>query len=268
MTCLNCGNEAQQQYCSHCGQRTNVKRITFKESWYDFWSRVYGFDGMLPRTLRDLTLRPGIAAKNFITGNRVLYYGPVGYFFLMITLFLIMANLLEIDLRDLYGERQVRMLQATNSGTGQEEFNRRILEFVTNNIRLMAFIVIPFNALASRYFVFRKSGLNFMEHMVLPLYLMGHLFWLNIIGLIIYKISGSLVINTLNTFAFCLFFGFGYAGLITYQAKWKAFSKGILTYFLGQLLMITFVVILTIIIITILAYVNPDALEILRPLKN
>lgn len=102
--CINCQQEVSDNYCSHCGQRTHVKRISLREGWNDFWARVYGFDGMFPNTLRDLTLRPGVAARIFISGNRVKYYGPVGYFFLMITVFLLLLDLLNIELADFLKE--------------------------------------------------------------------------------------------------------------------------------------------------------------------
>jgi len=60
--------------------------------YHDFQARIYGLDGMFPRTLRDVTLRPGQASRTFIQGNRVKYYGPVGYFFLMITVLLLLMN--------------------------------------------------------------------------------------------------------------------------------------------------------------------------------
>ena len=61
-------------------------------------ARIYGFDGMFPPTLRDITIRPCVASRKYIEGNRVAYYGPVGYFFLMVTLIYIVASLFNIDL--------------------------------------------------------------------------------------------------------------------------------------------------------------------------
>lgn len=127
MTCTNCGQEAIEKFCPNCGQRTNVKRITFREGWFDFWSRVYGFDGMFPRTLRDLTIRPGKAARDYINGNRVKYYGPVGYFFLMITLFLVLAGMLDIDVRVFLSQNQGMIVEQPPPGSNQEQFNRIIL---------------------------------------------------------------------------------------------------------------------------------------------
>jgi hypothetical protein len=144
MMCVNCGNEVTDNFCSHCGQRTSVKRITLREGWNDFWSRVYGFDGMLPRTLRDLTLRPGVVAQKYIDCNRVLYYGPVGYFFLMLTLYLLMIGMIGVDIKEMLAQNQ-QMLAPVEPGQGQQKFSQLVLEWVSNNMKLMLPLHIIFS---------------------------------------------------------------------------------------------------------------------------
>jgi hypothetical protein len=67
--CINCNIEVSTPFCPTCGQKNAVKKITIANMWSDFLSRVYGFDGMFPKTLRDLTLRPGLAARKYIEGT-------------------------------------------------------------------------------------------------------------------------------------------------------------------------------------------------------
>lgn len=268
MTCTNCGQEATEKFCPNCGQRTNVKRITFREGWFDFWSRVYGFDGMFPRTLRDLTIRPGKAARDYINGNRVKYYGPVGYFFLMITLFLVLAGILDIDVRVFLSQNQGMIVEQPPPGSNQEQFNRIILDFISENLRIIAFLIIPFNALMARYFLFRKSEMNFLEHTVLPFYLLGHIYWISIISLFVFKFTGSFFLNTISVVVIIFYFGFAYSNFITYQSKWKSFLKGLLVYIGGQLLLVVAFAIIGIVAVLILLKVNPDALELIRPSNN
>jgi hypothetical protein len=263
MTCKNCGAEVNDKFCASCGQRINVKRITFREGWNDFWARVYGFDGMLPRTLRDLTLRPGFVAKKYIDGNRVSYYGPVGYFFLMLTLYLLLMSLLDVDFRDIMKESQ-KALTPENIGEGQQKVQQVILEFVTENLKLIAFVIMPFNAVAACYVLFRKSGLNFLEHLVTPFYVAGHVYWIGIIALVVYKFSGSLVVNSLNSLVLFFLMGLAYAYLMNYQPKWKAFTKGVFVQLVGMF----FSMVLAIVVILILIKVNPELFELIRPGNN
>lgn len=266
--CINCGHEIGDKFCSNCGQRVLVKRITLKESWLDFWSRVYGFDGMFPRTLRDLTLQPGSVARKFIDGNRVTYYGPVGYFFLMVTLFIVVAGMLDVDLREFINQKQNTLGNFTATGDNQEKINDMVKNFVSEHLRFIAFLVIPFNALMARFILFRKSGLNYIEHAVLPLYMIGHLYWLSIISIIVFAITGSFVLNTVNSFVLILGFGFAYTNFISYQSKVKSFFKGIGVYIGGQFMLIIFITVIAIIVIVLLNYINPDSLEMIRPSNN
>jgi hypothetical protein len=79
--CVNCGVAVTSKFCAECGQPNPPKKLGLRTMWYDFQSRIIGFDGMFPRTIKDLTLRPGKASKNYVYGNRMMYYGPVGSFF-------------------------------------------------------------------------------------------------------------------------------------------------------------------------------------------
>jgi hypothetical protein len=263
MTCINCGRIVTGNFCSHCCQPAHVKRITLKEGWNDFWSRIYGFDGKFPRTIRDLTVRPGLVAKEIMQGNRVKYYGPVGYFFLMLTLYLVVLSLLNIDLRELISENS-KQFSPGELGAGQDKFVQEIQSFVSRNMRIISIIIMPFNAIAARYLLFRKSNLNFVEHMVVPFFISGHLYWLGLISVVIYKITGSLFMNAGILIVTLLYFGFSYTGLITYQPRWKSFIKGIGVLVIGQLI----IGVVAILAVGLLAYFVPEVNELIKPSNN
>jgi len=239
--CINCQQEVSDQYCSHCGQRTQVKRITFREGWNDFWARIYGFDGMFPNTLRDLTIRPGVASLAFISGNRVKYYGPVGYFFLMITVFLLLLDLLDIELADFLKEMGTTNFQPEiKSGSNQEAVTQKMFQFMSDNFKMLFFGMIPIQAFYARYVFFRKSELNFVENSVLPFYTAGHVYWLSIITVIIYKFTGVFMRNTVGTIISTFYIGYAYSNFFSYQPKWKAFLKGLGVYYIS---LITFIIV-------------------------
>jgi hypothetical protein len=262
MNCVNCGQEANDKYCAHCGQRTEIKRITLKEGWTDFWSRIYGFDGMFPRTLRELTFRPGKSALEYIQGNRVKYYGPVGYFFLMITLLLLLLSLLDLNYAELISNTRNAIPLKQNS-----KLEEKIFTLISNNLKLFAFLGVPFQAFSARFLFFRKSGLNFLENLVLPFYITGHLFWITLLIFIYRKISGEM------PFAFMgiikpIFFGYSYMTFITYQPKFKTFLKGVGVDLGGQLLFMLTLSVVTVSAILLLAWLDPGAFEMIRPSNN
>lgn len=267
MTCINCSTEFEGKFCPNCGQRASVKRITLKESWFDFWSRVYGFDGMFPRTLSDLTIRPGVAAKRFIAGNRVMYYGPVGYFFLMITVCLLLFSMIGVDYFDFIKGMQKTMGPIGASPQNSEKISDYAQRLVADNLKIFAFLIIPFQAFSARYLFFRKSGYNFLEHTVLPFYMQGHLFWFTIVLGMLYKWTGF--ISIVITSAVSVFYiGFGYSTMMTYQSRIKAFFKGILLYFISQLLFTVLIVIVAVLVIMGLYYFDPATFDAIRPSAN
>ena len=257
MTCLNCNQETSGNFCSNCSQRTAVKRITFKEGWHDFWARIYGFDGMFPRTLRDLTIRPGVAATRFIGGNRVLYYGPVGYFFLMITLMLLVYDMMGISfLEVMKASGQVMVKTDTKN---QEVFTQKIFQAISDNLKIFFFLFIPFQAFAARFVFFRKAGFNFMEHSILPFYVMGHDLWMNIVLGVVYAINGKYY--TWTAFITFFYFGYSYATMMTYQSRVKAFFKGIGVWLVGYTLLILTLMLVALAVIAVAGFTNPGALK-------
>jgi hypothetical protein len=263
MTCNNCGADAEGNFCSNCAQPLRVKRITFKEAWRDFGARIYGFDGMFPRTFKDLTIRPGLASREFIEGNRARYYGPVGYYFLMITCFLLWHQIIGLD----YVDYLRSMQESLPTQNGSDKVNLMVRGFVADNLKLIAFVTIPFSVFAARYIFFRKQGLNFLEHSVPIFYMMGHLYWFQIFESTLFRFTGISTGTTMQAVASSLYLGFGYTSFVTTQPKWKTFLKGLGVYVLGFTLMFVTIMIITLGVVFILAAVDPKTLDMFKPSK-
>lgn len=262
MTCINCAAESEGKYCPQCAQPLVVKRLTFKEGLLDFWARIYGFDGMFPRTFRDLTIRPGFAALEFIKGNRARYYGPVGYFFLMITCFLLLLSIIGLDFVE-----YLRKMQEVLPAQRQTEGSRNIQAWVADNIKIMAFIMIPVQAFCARYVFFRKQQFNFIEHAVLPLYVMGHWYWVQMVESVFLTYWGMIIGAIWQWVLMSLYMGFGYTSFITTQPKWKTFLKGMGVYMLGMIMIILTLAIVIGIAAFIMYSIDPSSLDSIRPSK-
>lgn len=224
--CLNCGAEVTSPFCGACGQSFPVKKLNLATLWFDFQSRVYGFDGMFPRTLRDLTIRPGSVTRAYIEGNRVRHYGPVGYFFIILTVYVLLASLLGVDLTEFTMAQSY--VDNSTAGQGQVEFSKNINAWIIENMRLVSFLIalwtVPF-----LWLLFKKSGYNIVETSVLVFFTSGHTQWIGIVSLLIYAISGYAVgigITLLLTFLYTLYC---YYDLYNFQAKWKILLRGLLT---------------------------------------
>lgn len=260
MQCVNCSSEVTSEFCPHCGQRSGVARITLKDSIRDFWTQVAGFDGLFFQTLRDLTLRPGVVARSHIHGVRVKYFGPIGYFFFMITLLLLWLSLLQLDFIELIESRQ----DAMQVGDADSVVMARVTRWVSDNIKWVLFLAVPFQALVARFVFFRKSGLNFAEHTVPLFYTAGHLFWLTMATFAYHKVMNDLPAISVSILSI-LYFGYVYSSFITNQPRSKAFAKGLGIYVGGQLLFALALVIVGVVVVAGLALLNPEAFEGIRP---
>jgi len=263
MTCPNCQQETASCFCPDCGQRLDVKRITFKDTVADFWLQVVGFDGYFLRTIRDLTVRPGQVAQSYLSGVRVRYFGPVAYFFFMITLLLLWLGVLDLDFAELIRSKQSSM----PSATANSRVSSLLTQWVGDHIKWFLFVAVPFQAVAARFIFFRKSSLNLVEHTVPLFFTGGHLFWITALVFTYRKFAGEIPWVPI-TAASMAYFGYMYADLMRYQSRLKAFAKGVGVYIGGQALFAISLTLLAVAIIILLSVFSPDTLDAIRPSRN
>lgn len=222
--CINCKKSVDSPYCPQCGQPNPPQRISLGQISADIQGRAYGTNGLFQRTLRDLFIKPGHVVTTYIAGNRVTYSRPVGYFLLMITVLLVLINLLNFD----YAE----FLEISNpteglTDSGQVKLQHDMYQFLTNNLRLMLLLLIPFQAFFARWFFFRKQGFTYLEHTILPLYTAAQLNIVSIFAILLFEVSGIYLSFWLSSVVQLFYFSFAYTGWIQAQSKLKVFLRGI-----------------------------------------
>lgn len=242
--CINCQEPVNNLYCQHCGQRQDIKRITWTSVFGDLQSRFLGFDNSFLRTVKDLTIRPGKVVQTILKGVRVKYVGPAGYFFVLISIFILLLALLKIDpIEFLFGFMDSYYIDADKS---KSHLDDPFIGFLSENFKLSFFLVLPAYVFAS-WLIFRKSGLNFTEHAVTILYAYAHPLILSIFSLFIYKVKGhsfDVLINVISI----IYIGFLLSDVHTYNKRWWAFFKGVLVWVFGLLLVVVVTVIVVVII--------------------
>ena len=78
--CANCGQDAPEAYCPHCGQKTRIGLPTIPELIADGLAALFSYDGKLWRSIRELLLRPGGLTLDFLRGKRQPYLTPIQLF--------------------------------------------------------------------------------------------------------------------------------------------------------------------------------------------
>lgn len=91
--CKNCGHMCDDSFCPVCGQKTSVKRLTFKilisniiESWFNADRGIF-------RTIKELFSNPSSLIVDYISGKRIRYFAPFPLMFITATFYALVENI-------------------------------------------------------------------------------------------------------------------------------------------------------------------------------
>ncbi len=255
--CINCNTEVIGAFCHVCGQKASIRRLTWRVLLDDLQNRLFGFDNTFFRTVRDLTVRPQKVIHSILDGIRVVYIGPVGYYFLMLTVYLLLASILNVDLVEMMGGVS-ESFQTEDTTEGQKAMNNEVLSTVFNNFRTFSFLMAPFFMLAN-WLVYRKSGLNFIEHSVVVFYAMAHPFIISNLFVITWYLFGWSP-NLFLTLVSTVFYAWVCTSFFS-KNKVLGFFKGLLAWLVGYIMI---VLLIAVGIVTYLAS-NPESLKGFSP---
>ena len=111
--CANCGSERSNRFCSVCGQNNRDYRGALWRVIADVVREAFEVDGRLPRTLRQMFLRPGQLAVEFSRNRRASFVSPVRtYVFTSILFFFVLAVTAAQDRADAPRDRPGRPANA------------------------------------------------------------------------------------------------------------------------------------------------------------
>ncbi len=255
--CLNCGEAATAKFCSNCGQKQGVNRLTWRTVFDDLQKRLLGFDNNFLRTLKDLTIRPHVVIASSIEGVRVRYIGPVGYYFLMLTIYVLVISITGIDM----AEASNNLSQSLNGDTSSEQLAIQLKwnGFVAENIRIISFVMLPF-FITGVWLVFKNKGYNFLETSVITFYGQAHPIWISVMAIITVTVTGGKLPLTWLSVLSYLYLTIIITAFYKGNKIWN-FIKGLLALVLGLVLLIVFAMLTGF----LLAVVNPELFEGFKP---
>ncbi len=174
-TCLNCGKELTDKYCSGCGQKADTHRITFKNFvFHDLLHGTFHLERGIFFTAKEALIRPGKAALDYIAGKRKRYYN--------VFLLILLAAGLLLFVRHFYaetllGETVEKDYSHLNSAS------QALNKLFAQKSKIIILLFVPFAALNS-YVLFRRKKLNFPEHAILS--------GMILLGMILISLFGNL----------------------------------------------------------------------------
>jgi hypothetical protein len=156
--CLNCNFETNNNFCSNCGQKTNIQRITFKHFiFHDVLHGLFHFDKGMLFTAKESLIRPGKAAIDYIEGKRIRYYNVFYLILLLIGLNIFLSSYYD-NLSEIYNPK---INERVSNALGE-----KIEQFFSDYAKIIIFSFVPLFAI-NGYVLFRKRKLNLSEHFII-----------------------------------------------------------------------------------------------------
>lgn len=160
--CLNCRHVLSDKFCSHCGQRADVRRLNWKslvEEIMHFYTHVEkGFF----HTAWLLTIRPGIVAREYLDGKRKKYHKPIGFLLIWITIFSLFFH---------FSDHLFTLNKNVNSSIFSDAANYALNRFRS----VVELCILPFSAL-NVWLIIVRSKLNYIEVLTVFIYFISFLF--------------------------------------------------------------------------------------------
>lgn len=193
-SCKNCGEVAQSNYCSNCGQSTETGRINFHYLSHEIQHSVLHVDRGILYTVKELLTRPGCTIKNYLEGKRVNYFKPFAFVVILGTIYGFIAHFFNA-----YPESSLM----TEMGDEYARYNQMTLEWLYSHYSMVMLSLTPLSALSS-FLIFRKSGYNYLEHLVIYSYIIGTQIFLFLISYIFYYNFPSIwIVYIVSALAYC-----------------------------------------------------------------
>jgi len=177
--CKNCELTLQSDYfhCPKCGQKTNLHRLGFHELFHETVHYFTHADKGLLQLIRDLAVKNGKVASEFLNGKRKKYYPPLTFFFLVIAINLFVSTKtndhVNVNIEEKYPEvTQITDPVQREKWTHVYEKREQGVSFINNNINTISMVSLPIISFVFFLFYFRRSY-NYFEHLVAGMYMFG-----------------------------------------------------------------------------------------------
>lgn len=219
---INCNNELNGNYCSNCGQPTQLKRIDAHYIKHELEHILHVEKGIL-YTIKELFLKPGNSVRVFFTENRNRLVKPIIFIIITSLVYTLANNYFHI-------EDQYIKYEDGNSATVST--TAALFKWVQSHYGYSNIIMGLFIAIYIQLF-FKKSDYNFYEILILLCFIMG-------MGMLILSIfailQGLFQFKTMQfaALAFLIYTIFAIADFFD-KRRIKSYVKAFAAYILGTL---------------------------------
>ena len=242
--CLNCNKllRSDESFCSACGQKTVIHRLTLHDLLHDTIHYFTHADKGIFHLLKDLARKPGKVARAYVDGARKKYFNPLNFLLIVAGVVVFMTAVFSESA--LSGARRPTSSGNTVTAPPTPEQQKMYAEMGVRAAKVNKFFVKYANLvtiLATPLFAFLfwlfylRNRLNYTEHLVANMYFVGFI-------MLLYALIFIPLKSWLGDLALISFFLFevGYRGIGYYQfmgkkGAWPLTKALLVSFFLAGL---------------------------------
>ncbi|MGB5943824.1 MAG: DUF3667 domain-containing protein [Leeuwenhoekiella sp.] len=184
--CRNCKKilRPEQAFCDSCGAKRIQNRLTAKNLLEDFNERYLNIENSMLRTFLALFTNPEAVIDGYIHGVRKKYLSAFGYFGIAITLaglYVYIFNTFLAD--DLFSE--FAQVEETPEAEMMMASIKNMMDTINDYQAVTSFLIIPLLAAITRLLFVDFNKYNYIEHLVIFLYVFSQYSIINSVVLIL-----------------------------------------------------------------------------------
>lgn len=181
MKCINCDFEFESNYCPNCGSNAMASRISWSSVISSTINGLTSMDKGILYNLKNLSISPRHTIMSYIKGKRRFVFNPLSYAIVTVTIYLLLNSYFDFSISRETSE------ELANSNIYQ--FGVETGTFLRQKIKYFWLLNICF--LAFFTWVFFRN-LNYLEHLVINAFIVGHA---TVLGIITQSIYPMIVFN-------------------------------------------------------------------------
>lgn len=167
-TCKNCDATVDGKFCSNCGQNAHIHTVTIGHILHEFFHVLTHADKGIIFLVKQLLLRPGFVAKEYLEGKRKKYFNPIS--------FLIVSTAAGAFISYKSGYYAELSKPVANMPQNISPYFKETMDISIEHGKFLGlFLIVPLYAFLSWIFFWRPRY-NFAENFVLQSYLIGMLY--------------------------------------------------------------------------------------------
>jgi magnesium-transporting ATPase (P-type) len=167
MNCKNCDAPVEGAFCSHCGQKAEIHRVSIGYLIHELFHAITHADKGFLLLIKDLVTKPGIVAREYLDGKRKKYFNPLS--------FLVITAALSAYVTHATGYSE-HLTHADAQPNKHVPYWEETMSIVVDHSKLLGLVLIVPVLSILAWALFRKPRYNLSEVFVLQAYVMGQCF--------------------------------------------------------------------------------------------